>query len=224
MKIEKKDPLYLQVYEQLKQYILEGGWSPGERLVESQIASELHLSRSPVREALRILEHEGLIVKKDQNLYIHNPSVEDIIELYQIRFGLEAVSCYLAADVVTEEELMEMKEILEMTEQSLRNGDSQEIYEWNTRFHESIIYASKNKHLIQIMDSLRSKVLYCRNVLIRFDYVRMDNFFQEHMNIYLAIKEGRREQAKALMEDHISVDLDRILGLFPDGKFEGGLK
>jgi len=176
-----------------------------------------------VREALRILEYEGLIVKKDQNLFIHQPSIDDIVELYQLRFSLEALSCYLAAEVITNEEIQELDDILQMTKKAINNGELQEIYEWNTRFHEAILYASKNKHLIFIMDGLRAKVLYCRNVLIRFDYVRMDKFFDEHYSIYKAIKEGRKKRAKILMEQHIRIDLDRILTLVPNKKGEGGL-
>ena len=224
LKIEKKEPLYIRVYDLVKKSILEGNWNPGEKLVESKIATELNLSRSPVREALRILEYEGLVVRRDQNLYIHKPSVEDIVELYQLRYSLEALSCYLAANEATEEELAKMKNILEMTKTALQKENLQEIYEWNTLFHESIIEASKNKHLISIMNSLRAKVLYCRNVLIRFDYVRKDNFIHEHLAIYKAIKEGRKNDAKALMEEHISTDLDHVLVLLPEDKIKGGLR
>ena len=224
LKIDKKDPLYLQVYEQLKQHILSQGWKPGEKLIESKIAAELKLSRSPVREALRILEHEGLLTKKEQNLYIYQPSVEDIIELYQLRFSLEALSCYLAAEAATEEELAHLKEIIWMTELALEKEDKQEIYEWNTQFHETIIRASKNKHLITVMDSLQAKVLYCRNMLVQFDYMRVDSFIQEHVTIYESIRNHKKEEAKRLMEAHIQMDLDRILALFPNQTVTGGLK
>lgn len=221
-KIEKTKPLYLQVYNILKKEILEKKWSPGERLIESQIATNLNLSRSPVREALRVLEYEGLIVRSDQNLYIYNPSVKDIVELYQLRFSLEALSSRLAAEAATEEELIEMKFILKMTREALDNGDVQGVYECNTRFHDAILYASKNKHLIDMMESLRSKVLFCRNTLIRTDYVRMDNFIYEHNDIFQALKERRKEDVKSLMEKHISIDLKCILNLFPNN-LEGGL-
>lgn len=194
LKIDRKDPLYLQVYEQLKQHILSQNWKPGEKVIESKIAAELKLSRSPVREALRILEHEGLLTKKDQNLYIYHPSVEDIIELYQLRYSLEALSCYLAAEAANEEELAYLKEIILMTESALEKGNKQEIYEWNTLFHETIIGASKNKHLITVMDSLQAKVLYCRNVLVQFDYMRVDSFIQEHIAIYESIREQKRRR------------------------------
>lgn len=223
LKIAKNDPLHLQVYAQLKQTILEGRWKPGEKLVETKIASEFQISRSPIREALRILEYEGMLVKEEQNLLVYKPSLNDIVELYQLRFSLEALSCYLAADVATVEEIDELENILKMTKEALESEDRREVLEWNTKFHEFIIYISKNKHLISVMDGLKAKILYCRNVLIRLDYVRMDNFFQEHMDIFLSIKKGEKEKGKALMEKHINTDLERILKLFPKENLKGGL-
>ncbi len=225
--IQKNEPLYMQVYEIVKNAIMEGVWEPGEKLFESKVANELQLSRSPVREAFRILEHEGLLVKRDHHIYVHQPSLEEMVELYQIRHSLEALSCSLAAENAKDEEINELQEIVQMTELALKEKKSQEIYECNTRFHEAIIYASNNKNLISIMDGLRAKTLYCRNVLVHFDYFRKDNFFSEHYQIYEAIKNRDRQKAKILMEHHISTDLERILALFPKAKIKnkkGGLK
>lgn len=224
LKVNKEEPLYQQVYEQLKRHILDGGWGPGEKIIETKIAKQLQLSRSPIRESLRILEHEGFLEKREQNLYVFQPSLKDIIELYQLRSSLESLSCFLAADVATAEEIELLKEILSKTEMALEKGDTEEIYKWNTQFHETIIQASGNTHLIHIMNGLRAKVLYCRNVLVHYAYIRVDSFIQEHFSIYRAIKDGRRDKAKSLMEQHIRVDLDCILDLFPNEKMEGGLK
>lgn len=223
LEILKSSPLYLQVYHRLKDEILEGRWEPGEKLIESKIATDINLSRSPVREAMRILEYEGLLVKKDASLFVHQPSVKDIIELYQLRFSLEALSCYLAAEYATEEEVVKMGGILQKTEYALKKEDLKAVYQWNTQFHEAIFCASKNNHLVFIMEGLRAKVLYCRNVLIHFDYFRLDNFYEEHFAIYQAIKNGDKKEAKALMETHIKTDLERILTLFPEQSNEGGL-
>lgn len=222
-KIEKNGPLYVQVYEQIKRSIIEGDLEPGEKLIESKIASDMNISRSPIREAFRILEHEGMVVKKNQNLHIHTPSVKDIVELYQLRFSLESLTCYLAAQVRNDQEIIQLKEILNDTEQALEAQDLKQVYECNTLFHETIIQISGNTHLVSILDNLRDKIFYCRNVLLQLDYVRLDSFFSEHFNIYIAIKEGRAEVAKKLMEEHVRVDLDRILKLFPDEKIKGGL-
>lgn len=222
-KIEKNEPLYVQVYDQIKRSIIEGDWEPGEKLIESKIASDMNISRSPIREAFRILEHEGMVVKKNQNLHIHTPSVKDIVELYQLRFSLESLTCYLAAQVRNDQEIIKLKEILSDTAQAIEAQDLKQVYECNTRFHETIIQTSRNAHLISILDNLREKIFYCRNVLLRLDYVRLDNFIGEHFNIYIAIKEGRAEEAKKLMEEHIRTDLNRILKLFPNEKLKGGL-
>jgi DNA-binding GntR family transcriptional regulator len=214
--IQKQEPLYIQVYEVIKNFILEGRWEPGEKLVESQIAIELSLSRSPIREAFRMLEYEGLLVKKDQSIYVHKPSIEDMIELYQCRYSLEALSAELAASNATKEDLDEISYILSMTEEVLKENDAQKIVDWNTRFHDSVVYASKNKQLISLMDGLRSKILYCRNVLTRFDYYRTDNFMPEHYHIFESIKKGRSDEAKKSMENHIKTDLACILAVFEE--------
>lgn len=218
--IQKQEPLYIQVHEIIKNFILEGRWEPGEKLIESQIAVELNLSRSPVREAFRILEYEGLLVKKDQSIYIHKPSLQDMIELYQCRYSLEALSAELAASYATKEDLEEMNDILSMTEEVLQENMTQKIVDYNTRFHDSVIYASKNKHLITLMEGLRSKVLYCRNVLVRNDYHRTDNFITEHYKIYDAIKRGLSIEAKEIMESHVKTDLECILAVFKENKVD----
>src|SRR5690625_133380 len=222
LKINKSEPLYQQVYDQLKQHILDGGWGPGEKLIESKIAKDLQLSRSPVRESLRILEHEGFLVKREQNLYVFQPDLKDIIELYQLRCSIESLACALAAEIATIDEIEDLQEILERTVAALKEGNTSEIYQCNTRCHEAVIRASGNCHLISVMNGMRAKVLYCRNVLVQIAYVRVDSFIDEHFNIYQAIRDGRGEDAMFLMEKHIRVDLDCILSLFPDEKLEGG--
>lgn len=222
-KIEKNNPLYVQVYDQIKRSIINGDLKPGEKLIESKIASNMNISRSPIREAFRILEHEGTVVKKNQNLYIHIPSVKDIVELYQLRYSLESLTCYLAAQVRSNQDILMLKKILSDTEEALEAKDLKLINKCNTRFHETIIQMSGNAHLVSILDNLREKIFYCRNVLLQLDYVRLDSFFNEHYNIYIAIKKGRREEAKKLMEEHVRIDLDRILKLFPDEEIKGGL-
>lgn len=217
--IQKQEPLYLQVYEVIKTEILEGRWEPDKRIVESQIAQELNLSRSPIREAIRVLEHEGLLVKKDLNLYIYKPSINDLIELYQCRSSLEALSSELAALNATPDDVVELSEILRMTKIELTENDAKKIVEWNTRFHDTIVYASKNKQLISLMEGLRSRVIFCRNVLARRDYHRTDNFIPEHVKIYEAIKDGNAPEARQLMETHVKIDLECILAVFDEKKY-----
>src|SRR5690625_5112611 len=222
LKINKSEPLYQQVYDQLKQHILDGGWNPGEKLIESKIEKNLKLRRSPVRETMGILKHKGFLVKRWKKLYVLQPDLNDIIELYQLRQSIESLACALAAEIATVDEIEDLREILEQTVADLKEGNTSEIYQCNTRFHEAIIRASGNSHLISVMNGLRAKVLYCRNVLVQFAYVRVDSFIDEHFNIYQAIRDGRGDDAKLLMEKHIRIDLDCILALFPNEVLEGG--
>src|SRR5690625_3171121 len=135
LKINKSEPLYQQVYDQLKQHMLDGGWDTVEILIESKIAKNLQLSRSPVRESMRILEHEGFLVKREQNLYVFQPDLNDIIELYQLRQSIESLACALAAEIATVDEIEDLREILEQTVADLKEGNTSEIYQCNKRLH-----------------------------------------------------------------------------------------
>ncbi len=98
MTIQRAQPLVVQVYEHLRSAILTGELEPGEKINETQLAAQLKVSRSPVREAIRLLTTEQLLVEKDGMIQVFKPSLDDFLELYEVRLTIEpAVAAKAAA-------------------------------------------------------------------------------------------------------------------------------
>ena len=204
--VKRVDPLYQQIYKRLEEEILEGKIMPGERLIDTKIASDLGVSRSPVREAFRKLERDGLLVNDEGNISVFIPSLQDAKELYQVRIGLETVAAYWAAKHITDDELKRLSQILIWTEQAVEQKNTQNIIALNTKFHETIITYSRNNQLKKMMDNTRSLIRICRNTIIK-QYNRSDSFLEEHYGVFRAMSIHEPELAARKMEQHIQNDL-----------------
>ncbi|WP_026691838.1 GntR family transcriptional regulator [Peribacillus kribbensis] len=204
--VKRVDPLYQQIYKRLEAEILEGKIMPGERLIDTKIASDLGVSRSPVREAFRKLERDGLLVNDEGNISVFTPTLQDAKELYQVRIGLEAIAAYWAAKNMKEDELECLSQVLIWTEQAIEQKNTQKIIALNTKFHESIITYSRNNQLKKMMDNIRSLIQICRNTIIK-QYNRSDSFLAEHYSIFRALSIHEPELAAKKMEQHIQRDM-----------------
>lgn len=210
LKVQRQIPLYKQVYKHLKNAIITGELQPNERLVDSTIAKKLNVSRSPVREAFRQLENEGLIINRDGISTVYSPNLHDIIEVFQVRIGLESVAVSLATQLITEEGLDELSKSLDLTEQALRDNELKKVVELNTFFHEKIIEASGNRRLKKTIDGINTLTLLYRSKYFNPDY-EGDNFLQEHRNILNAMIARNPEEAANSMKIHIENDMENLI-------------
>ena len=120
LNLDNYKPLRDVVFENLREAILEGKLEPGQRIMEVQLAEQLGVSRTPVREAIRKLELEGLVVMLPRKgAYVADMSLKDIIDVLEIRSSLEGLAAYLAADRITEEGVERLKAIAEDFKQSI---------------------------------------------------------------------------------------------------------
>lgn len=204
--LQRVDPLYEQIYKNVEQSILEGRFSPGERLIDTKIASEFGVSRGPVREAFRKLEQDGLIINSDGIVTVFTPSLQDALELYQIRIGLESVAAYWVAQNIDNEKLKQLKQFLDLTQKAINAKRMDEVVYLNTQFHESIIMFSGNNRLKIMMYNIRALIQLCRNTIIK-QYNRSDSFLLEHYAIFEAIQSRNPELAAKRMEQHIQNDM-----------------
>jgi DNA-binding GntR family transcriptional regulator len=196
------DPLYEQIYQRLEQDIIAGDILPGERLIDTKIASDLGVSRSPVREAFRKLERDGLLINKDGIVTVFTPSLQDALELYQVRIGLESVAVYWATQIITKEQLELLEHDLILTKQAVEHKNIEDIITLNTKFHESLISFSENQRLKSMMNNIRILIRICRNTTIK-QYNRSDSFLDEHYSIFQAICMKEPELAAKRMEQHL---------------------
>lgn len=158
------------VFETIRTAIVQGNLKPGERLMEVQLAQELGVSRTPVRESIRKLELEGLVkMIPRKGAYVTPLSIKDLKEMMQIREALESLVAKLAAENATEEEVEAMRKSNRGFEDSLRNGDEDGIIDYDITFHEILYKASRNERLCNMIHTLREqmqrvRVEYVHNV------------------------------------------------------------
>ncbi len=191
------------VYEELKKQILAGSITPGMRMMEVELAEDMGVSRTPVREAIRKLEKEGLVtIEPRKGAYASDISVKDIVDVLEVREELEGLSASLAATRITEEELENLKELTEGYAKAIKNNDMESMIHYDELFHKSIVKSSGNKTLIKFSATVQELVL-------RFRYLYYDKFSlygsmpSEHMNIIEAIGSGDEKKAREAADTHV---------------------
>ena len=152
IKLDNYRPLRDLVFEALRDAIIRGILKPGERLMEVQLAEELGVSRTPVREAIRKLELEDLVVMiPRKGAYVSGISLKDIADVFEVRAAVEALAAGLAAERITDEELEELERILVKKAEIIDANDLDRLVEIDISFHESLYHASRNAKLVQII-------------------------------------------------------------------------
>lgn len=202
--IQNHRPLREIVYEELKLLILTGKIEPGMRLMEEELADDMGVSRTPIREAIRKLEKEGLItIEPRRGAYVSQISTKDMVEILEVRQNMEGFAAALAAERMTPEAKAKLKEVAVAYEAAVAAGDMAEMIKADTLFHHMIVEATENKILIQMVEQLQELVL-------RFRYLYYDNFKRaekmpaEHKMIYEAILNGDADVAKDSADVHIN--------------------
>ncbi|MDF2903364.1 MAG: GntR family transcriptional regulator [Bacillus sp. (in: firmicutes)] len=204
---ERSGPAYHQSYEIIRDRILNGELPGGTKIVEEKLAADLGFSRTPIRESIRRLENEGLIVKKK----IVKPSEVDLRNMFQVRILLEGHSAKCAASYLPENELQSLRECVEIG----KTGTFDEIMKANERFHEIIVNASNNPVMIDIIDRMKSIIYLFRRTVV---FYNRPFLIEEHENIYEAIKARAGQTAEQLMQQHLELDLDFCLHLLSNKK------
>lgn len=215
--IVRPESLALQVYRYLKNQVLTGALNPGERVVETRIAADLSTSRSPVREALQMLESEGLIVEVDGILQVFNPSLHDFRELYELRLALEAEAARMAATRITDSVLSDLKANIEETRQCIAAGENEQLIPLNSRFHSLVLQAAGNKRIIQARENIEALINYYSYMIFRKNNMQT-NIVQEHTDVYMALRDGYPQQAYEAMYGHIQIDLTIVEPLYEQNK------
>ncbi len=206
-------PLYQQVYEIVKRAILEGELKPGSKVVVTQLAEKYNISRTPLREALRQLQIEGLLVQKNSGLFVIELDVNDFKELYECRVILERDIMKLVLRTITDKQLKEIDELLNLAEKALEEGDHLQLLELNAQFHDKLLEASPNSRAVQLLQQVRSFLLIYRANILKDD-THNKEILQEHRQILEALKERNEEAITKRIEDHLFNDKERGTGMF----------
>lgn len=196
-------PLRDVVFNTLRQAILKGELAPGERLMEIQLAERLGVSRTPIREAIRKLELEGLVLmiprKGAEVAKISEKSLRDVLE---VRRSLEGLAIELACQRMTSEDIDELEEKQEEFQKAIEKGKAMEIAETDEAYHDVIYKGTCNDRLIQMINNLREQMYRYRLEYIK-DEDKRQVLLLEHENILSALKQRKTEEAKEAMREHI---------------------
>ncbi|MBQ7933218.1 MAG: GntR family transcriptional regulator [Lachnospiraceae bacterium] len=203
IKMDEFLPLRDVVFNTLRQAILTGDLKPGERLMEIHLANRLGVSRTPIREAIRKLELEGLVImiprRGAEVAQITEKSMNDVLE---VRRSMDALCIELACERISEEEVVALKKACDEFEQAVETGDIKIIAQADVALHDIIVRATGNMRLVQLINNL-SEQMY----RYRFEYIKDSSqharLVEEHRMIYDSIVRKDKETASRVAKLHI---------------------
>ncbi len=193
-----------RVYADLKTALHSARFEPGERLREEAVAEWLKVSRTPVREALRRLQSENLVVSTEHGLAVPQLSQNQIFELYAIREVLEGAAAALAARHASPAEIEFLKQILE--DQAAAKNDEARLLSTNKELHGCIYRAANNRYLVRTLQSLQDELAQLRGTTFAWPH-RPPDALKEHTAIVRAIERHDPEAAEKAARHHVSAAL-----------------
>ncbi len=211
-------PLRDVVFNTLREAILKGDFAPGERLMEKQLAERLGVSRTPIREAIRKLELEGLVVMiPRKGAEVASITGKDISDVLEVRATLEALAVKLACKKMSEHDLDELNAVNEEFKSAADQKNVARLIEKDVEFHDVIFHASDNDKLINIINNLREQIYRYR---VEYIYKMKDysDLVKEHDEIVQAIKERRGQEASVLALKHIENQEKSVLEFMTSNK------
>ncbi|MBE5883819.1 MAG: GntR family transcriptional regulator [Lachnospiraceae bacterium] len=203
VKMDEFLPLRDVVFNTLRQAILTGDLKPGERLMEIHLANKLGVSRTPIREAIRKLELEGLVTmiprRGAEVAQITEKSMNDVLE---VRRAMDALCVELACERISEEELDKLKLACEGFEQAVKTKDAKKIAQADVALHDIIVQATGNQRLIQLVNNLSEQMYRYRFEYIK-DFSQHDRLVEEHKIIYESMVRKDKDTASQAAKTHI---------------------
>ncbi len=206
-----------QIYEKIKERIIHGKIEPGERLMQNQMARELKTSRTPIREAFRRLEQEGLVERIPQGgIRVACLDQETVQEVFGIREVLEAYAIELACGRITREEISFLKKLNNQARKLLssrhlgKESKMNHLFVLNSQFHETIYRASGNSYLLATINSLRNMVFRLRFLGLRTQSTWF-RAWQEHGQLIKLLEKKDKKAAIPLVRIHLSHGLSDVL-------------
>lgn len=192
-----------RIFNQLQNDIINGKYQEGDNLIETKLSEELGVSRTPIREAIRQLELEGLVQSiPNKGAIVKGISPQDIQDIYTIRMMIEGLAARWAAEKITSEELEELKEAIELEEFYTLKNDTEHLQKFDSRFHDIIFKASKSKPLMHTLSTFHHYVQKARAASLASPG-RAQKALEEHKAILLAIIERNAAKAEKLTTEHV---------------------
>ena len=197
-------PLRDVVFNTLREAILKGELQPGERLMELQLASKLGVSRTPIREAIRMLEQEGLAVTVPRKgAEVARMTLKDMEDVLEIREALDELAAQIACERISSEQMNRLKDAKKEFERILASGEVKEIADVDVKFHDIIYEATDNAKLVYLLNNLREQLFR-----YRVEYLKNpENYpalIQEHEAIVSALEARDKAKVTEAMHEHVT--------------------
>ena len=205
-------PLRDVVFNTLRDAILTGKLVPGERLMENQLAEKLGASRTPVREALRMLELENLVeLVPRKGAQVLDMSEKDIVNILEVRSALEGLATSVACKKMAKEDLQQLKNMEVDFEKAVADNDVEHFVDIDEDFHDLIFAATENDKLINIFRNLRIQLYRYRMAQAKNNETSMSTIVAHHRSIIRAIENHDAEEGASIAQGHIKYQTESIL-------------
>lgn len=198
-----------EIADVVRERILKGEYEIGEKIKENQIASELKVSRTPIREAFKLLENEGLIdYIPNRGCFAKGFTKQDVDDIYAVREALEELAVRWAVARITEPELTALEEQVDLMEFYTKKKDKKRVLELNTSFHEVIYASARSRFLAQVLRSYKEYIEKTRKSIF-YEQSYLEGILSEHRAIFEAIKDRDEERAVEAISKHLEASQDR---------------
>jgi DNA-binding GntR family transcriptional regulator len=222
MKLIKKMTLHEEIVTNLREMIMTGELREGDKIKESDLCISMGISRTPLREALRILSVEKIIIHvPNKGSYVCNPSIEEIKEMFDVMSVLEGVCARYAAEKITDSDFARLKKLHEKLEEYYNCRDQKNYIKFNNLYHSFLQELAGNQTCNQIINGLRQKILLYRFKSLNLPG-RFEKSIEEHRELLKAFKERDPERAEVLIKIHLKNQSDAVEKL--SQKLAGGEK
>jgi len=211
--IQRSQSLYEQTYQVLRTNIFSGILAPNERLVETQLAESLQVSRTPIREAIRKLQQEGLVTSDSSGgMRVTTLSIEDVVQLYDCRIALEQLSVTGACDYASADEIEQLEQYVISAERiaPVKSTNPAKLLELDYQFHHLIAESSGNKWLVSLLEQVFDKMFLLR-LRTTHQNPKVLEIRIEHRQIFTAIAQKNSNLAKEQIYSHLTNSKARVV-------------
>ena len=211
IKLENYELLNQKVYHVLKKAIIRGDIKPNSKLTLTEIAKAMGVSNTPIREAIKKLESENLVkIIPNKGIIVKEINIDDFQEILQIRAFLDGLIAKLVSEIITDEEIDEMKNIIHEMEKCVKEDDRLTYNDLDIKFHNFLLNITRNNTLKETYNKLIEHSSGARLRTLKI-LVRMGESLKEHKKIALKIKERNSKEANRVSQEHIENILESIV-------------
>ena len=199
----KKVTYHVQIADMLRDMIMTGKLAEGDKVNEGELCETMGISKTPLREALRVLSVEGLIrLVPNRGAFVTKPTFEEIAEIFDVMSLLEGYCARAACEKMTPKDFTRLEKLHAKLEDNFERRDQEEYIRFNNRYHSLVQEIAGNRTLNQIVDGLRKKILLYRFQSLNLP-ARFECSIREHRNLLDAFRKRDQSRAEFLMRDHL---------------------